>query len=183
MTISWELPRVLGWALVSDPLGRIWDLPVEDDKQPEIAGRDSFEAGCDHLSIPLGRGAYVYAHRDASGDVLYIGATTYPLGRTANHVAGANSKSPWFGQVASIEWIACTEERSMRFLESRLIGHFAPPHNKQDNPDAPRRVQRDAPAPLEDCDIAALRSLQRRDAGHLNATLTCISSSVSEERP
>jgi hypothetical protein len=166
---------VLGWSIVTDPLGRIWRLPVEDDRQPEVIGRDSFDAGCSHLSIPTGVGSYVYVHRNAAGEVLYVGSTTNPLGRTANHLAGSNGKSRWFGDVAAIEWIACDDERSMRFLEGRLIEHFAPSQNKQGNPEA-KRPQRDAPAPLESCDVDALQSLHRRSPKNVEAALACIAS-------
>lgn len=80
------------------------------------------------FTIPLERGFWTYVHRDAADVALYVGCTTNPLSRTANHVQNQR-KSHWFGRVATIQWSRWSTEWDMRTSERRLIHQLRPAHN------------------------------------------------------
>lgn len=83
------------------------------------------------ISFPAGRGFFVYEHRDESGAVLYVGMTTHPAQRIANHVMGR--RSPWWEQVCAITWHEASSEWAMRRLEGHLIERHDPPFNRTVN--------------------------------------------------
>lgn len=69
----------------------------------------------------------VYWHKDATGRVLYVGATWNPVQRMAIH----QSRSCWFTQVTTIEvkWFE-SREQAMGF-ERQEIFRLKPKHNRE----------------------------------------------------
>jgi excinuclease UvrABC nuclease subunit len=80
------------------------------------------------VQVPLEPGFYVYIHRAADGEILYIGSTTTPTGRTANHIANRR-RTWWWPQVASVEWERYDDRSVMAFREMNLITARAPRAN------------------------------------------------------
>lgn len=120
------------------PVGmNLWQLPPDlpgiENEAPRLVGTESFAAEVAHISTPIDAGHYVYVHLDGDNEPLYIGSTTSPMQRVANHVAN-KKRSPWFGDVRDIYWIRCTSAGGMRCLESTLISALAPVNNIQGNP-------------------------------------------------
>lgn len=130
------------------------------------------------LEIPTGTGFYTYVHLAADGSALYVGCTTHPLGRTANHVA--NKKiSHWFTDVTAIDWVSHPTEYLMRIYESGLIVHHQTPHNKAGVKVYPPPIARTPIVPVNlpvHRDSQAIRSVQgatirdARDAKSITAT-------------
>lgn len=81
------------------------------------------------LSIPLEVGHYVYLHLDADGLVLYVGRTSNPAQRTANHIAHWRTKSHWWSRVRSIEWERYEAASDAVCREWQLIESLRTPHN------------------------------------------------------
>lgn len=74
----------------------------------------------------------VYLHRDAAGDVLYVGCTIDLTTRTRRHRRG----SPWRDEIASVEIVAEDMDRYPALdLERALIERYRPPHNYVGSPE------------------------------------------------
>lgn len=84
------------------------------------------------ISIPIEPGYYVYVHRGRGGEVLYVGSTSTPSGRMANHIAN-HRRTWWWPEVTSIEWERYAERRVMLFREVTLITALRPRANIQNN--------------------------------------------------
>jgi predicted GIY-YIG superfamily endonuclease len=112
------------------------------------------------LHIPVGVGQFVYLVRDAAGDLLYVGRTTNPLQRFANHSAGRRTRSLWIEHARSIDWEQYDDASDAEWRERELIEDLQPPHNvigtvrpsrparrgrRRHRPDARLRMLVDAP--------------------------------------
>jgi predicted GIY-YIG superfamily endonuclease len=139
------------------------------------------------ITVPLDPGHYVYIHRDEHGRVLYVGRTSAPLSRLANHQA-SRTRSPWFPQVRQIDWELCSNETSAWLQEMRLIEALAPPFNKDGvRPPRPRRAARlrdqrrrlsDA-APASALDLEMFKRMFRRSPQHVVDVLDACSRTVA----
>lgn len=88
--------------LLTPPEPRRWDLPA-----------------------PLSGQAWVYFHLGADNEVLYIGATRQPAGRTQQH----EGASEWFSDVADMIWFGPMPELNARAAEREFIAAEQPPNN------------------------------------------------------
>lgn len=88
------------------------------------------------VSVPAERGHYVYIHRDADGEALYVGQSDAPVSRIGAHITG----SPWWPRVASIDWLRYPNSAAAKLNEGRLISQLDPPHNTLDAPSRGKRV-------------------------------------------
>lgn len=175
------------WA-AADPLR----LALQDSDSLELrrVGRDVFDiedGSVTTLSLPKQRGFYVYAHMDTDGDVLYVGSTTNPLSRVANHTQ--NKRSHWFpDEVRDIEWIACPDDHSMRRLEEDLIRELQPKHNiqgktKSDEATAQLEPEREPYDPttheMQSIDVAHFAAAVERHPDHVAEVLEAVTGVAS----
>lgn len=93
-------------------------------------GLNFFDVG-PSLQVPREDGHYVYVHRNNEQRVLYVGSTTKPAMRTANHVLG--KRSHWWDQVASIDWFRLGSDADMWWAERQAISRLEPRHNTAHN--------------------------------------------------
>lgn len=113
-----------------------WDETIARlEAEAEVARVAARQAVGATISIPIEPGFYVYVHRGCAGEVLYVGSTTNPAGRMANHIANRR-KSWWWPSVTSIEWERYDNNRVMLFREVTLITALRPVANVQNNHDS-----------------------------------------------
>lgn len=70
--------------------------------------------------------ATLYRHRDAYGELLYIGVSLRPLYRTAQHAG-----SSWFPEIVQIDLVHFPDMKSARQAERTAIAIEKPKYNKQ----------------------------------------------------
>lgn len=68
---------------------------------------------------------WIYYHLDADREVLYIGKTNQPDGRTRSHETG----SDWFQNVVDLIWFGPMDEVNATAVERELIAVEQPPNN------------------------------------------------------
>lgn len=113
-----------------------------------------------------GTPSWVYWLRGTDGRLLYVGVTGNLRRRFQQH-AGKS----WWSTVACREGVRFPNRDGALQAETALIRRYRPPHNRQLNPDAPRRSRPARPLWGEAEYVAEIRRLCRRgDLARAHAT-------------
>lgn len=85
------------------------------------------KAGPDLLYYMAPGAAWVYAHIDANGSVLYVGCTCQPKQRLQEHSRTAR----WFAQIAAVRYLGPFTPAEAYRIEEEQIRQLNPVHNIQ----------------------------------------------------
>ncbi|HEX7633635.1 MAG TPA: GIY-YIG nuclease family protein, partial [Candidatus Saccharimonadales bacterium] len=75
----------------------------------------------------------VYFHKDAKGQIIYVGKAAVLRNRVRQYFQKSRSRDPkteaLVAEIADIDWMVVESELEALFLEAEMIRRYMPPYN------------------------------------------------------